>query len=429
MKLDIFILKGRGYKLKIKKKAAMTLSFTVGTMLFATTALAEINSKSGYDQLKDAAKYTAESFTEKLSSYTAEMSFVLKDNETIISTDNSIAKFDVAKQAVENSSSSTNGTTKREYYSYSDKNSSISYNKDQDTYYVNEYPTPLESNRSFSNPFKEDAAGDIEKIADALIGNLKDYVVVTENSDGSKELSGSLSEAQIPTIANALVSYQFKREYSYQNPNNESEIPRLTKDVFVKEVKGTAVINKDGLIQSILGTGILSGKDEQGKEHNLTFEVLGKVTNVNSTTVSKPDLSGKKVEKTVQRSYDQLSNPTKYLGTYKNDIVIEKDGKFVKIGERIVDISKIDDKNIAGKYHEEFAKGYENYAANARDFQFDSQFSQDHFNANFSVTDSSGKKAQGNISINPSSAVLYFNINETISQNIIYGGDYNRVFD
>ena len=49
--------------MKLKKKAIMIMSFSLGTLLFATTALAEVTSKSGYDQVKDAMKFTRESWS------------------------------------------------------------------------------------------------------------------------------------------------------------------------------------------------------------------------------------------------------------------------------------------------------------------------------------------------------------------------------
>lgn len=95
---DLPIKNKRGcYKLKIKKKQAMVLSFAVGSILFATTAFAEISSKNGYEQLKDALKYTAESCTSKLSSYTVDLSMVMKDNGNIISQENELLKYDVTK--------------------------------------------------------------------------------------------------------------------------------------------------------------------------------------------------------------------------------------------------------------------------------------------------------------------------------------------
>ena len=49
------------------------------------------------------------------------------------------------------------------------------------------------------------------------------------------------------------------------------------------------VVDKDGLIQNLMGTATIYGKDEQGKEHTLTVELLVvQVSNINSTVVSKP---------------------------------------------------------------------------------------------------------------------------------------------
>lgn len=414
--------------MKFKKKTAMILSFAVGTLMFATTAMAEVVSKSGYDQLKDSLKYTAESCTTKLSNYTADVSFVVKDNGTLIYSENSLNKYDPSKKAMENASTRVEGSTKKENYYYSDKNGFINKNSDQNVYYVSEYTSPREEVRSFENPFKQKEAGDVERIADALVGNLKDSVVVTQNPDGSKELSGSLSEAQIPSLVNAVVSLQSKNTFGNRS-NNENNMPKITKDIFVKEVKGKMITGKDGLIQSVLGTGVLSGKDESGKEHNITFELLVKITGVNSTTVKKPDLSGKKVEKSIERDYSKLSNPSKYIGKYKTDILIEKDDKFQKIGERIVDIEKIDSKSVSGSYHEEYAKGYEEYAANKKDLKFSAPFEKDQFNAPFTATNSSGANVKGNLSINPNSAKVYFNINESMNGNLMYDGEYSRVFN
>jgi len=44
-----------------------------------------------------------------------------------------------------------------------------------------------------------------------LIGNLKEYVVVTEDADGNKEFSGKLSDAQIPAVVNAVIAYAAKK--------------------------------------------------------------------------------------------------------------------------------------------------------------------------------------------------------------------------
>ncbi|MBK5215924.1 MAG: hypothetical protein JJE53_03940, partial [Candidatus Pacebacteria bacterium] len=395
--------------MKLNKKTATIISFAIGTIMFTTTAMAQVLTKSGYDQLKDSVKYTAENCATKLSSFTLDTAVVLKDNGTVIYSDNSLNKVDVSNRAEETVSARLRGLVKTDSYYYSDKKGSITKNSKQNVYYETKFTSPHENN-AFSNPFKEEGASDVEKIADALVGNLKDAVVVTENTNGTKTLSGSLSESQIPAVVDAVVSYYAKSRFgnNYNNPNNDSTIPKITKDVFVSEIKGNMTTNKDGFIQSVLGSGVISGKDESGTAHKLTFEMLVKINNVNSTKVSRPDLTGKKVEKSVEQDYSKLSNPEKYIGKYKTDILIEKEGKFVKIGEKFVDVTAIDDKGISGRHYEEYAKGYEEYATNKKDFKFDGKFENDQFNANFKVEGSSKNSVQGNISINMRTANIYF---------------------
>ena len=413
--------------MKFNKKSKMIISLALGSLMFTTTAIAQVTSKSGYDQLKDSVKYTAENCTTKLSSYTADMSFVIRDNDTVISTWNSLEKVDVANQTKEDISTTVDGKKKYENYFYSDKSGVISRNSDQDVYHITEFATPHKDIVQ-SNPFKEKGASDIEKIADAIVGSLKDAVVVTVNANGSKTLSGTLSESQIPALINAVVSLQSKREFGNEY-NNQSVVPKITKDVFVKEITGNMVTTKEGLIQSVLGSGVLVGTEENGKVHNISFELLAKLTNVNLTKVVKPDLTGKKVEKTVEKDFTKLSNPEKYIGKYKTDMIIEKNGKFEKIGENIIEITAMDGKGVSGRYYEEYAKGYEEYAKNKKDFKFDAKFEKDQFNANFSVDSSSNNAIKGNLSVDQQSARIYFNLNESRSSNIMIDGQYTKVFN
>ncbi|GCD09343.1 hypothetical protein [Clostridium tagluense] len=411
--------------MKLNKTTTTIISFALGTVMFTTTAIAQVLSKSGYDQLKDSVKYTAESCTTKLSSYTTDMSFSLKDNGTVIYSGNSLDKVDVSKGAKESVSNMVEGSKKSGNYNYYDKKGFISKDSEKNIYYATEYTSPREIGAS-KNPFKEKRADDMEKIADALVGNLKDAVVVAENSDGTKTLSGSLSEAQIPALINAVVSFQSKNEFG---SNNEQNIPRITKDVFVKEVKGNMVTTKEGLIQNVLGSGVISGKDDSGKDHKLTFELLVKMTGINSTKVSSPDLTGKKVEKNIQQDHSKLSNPEKYIGKYKSDILMEKDAKFVKIGERFIDVTAVNEKSISGRHYEEYAKGYEEYAKDKKDFKFDAKFEKDQFNGAVIAEGSSNKSIKGNISIIQGSAKIYFNIADNISRNIINDDQYSKVFN
>lgn len=412
--------------MKLKKKSAMLISFTVGTLLLATTALADIASKSGYDELKDAVKLTAEKTSETYNSFTVDFSMVMKDNGKTLMSQNETLKYDRTKSARENVSSGTNiYGDKTSYQSYSDKNSAIQKSDEDPVYYVTEY-TKAREDSTFTNPFKENAAEDVEKIVDAIVGNLKDHVIVTENADGSKNLSGSLTEVQIPALVNAVASFQLKQEFN-NSGRNQTNMPHLTKDVFVKEVKGTADVNKDGGLASILGTGVISGKDEQGNVHEITVEALVTVSDVNSTTVTKPDLTGKKVVTNVAREYSEnMTNPERFLGKFKNDIIIEKDGKFVKLGERYLEITKIDTQSVSGHYYEVYKPEYASYKSQASDFTFKADFDQDHGrNANFDSVGEAKEKVHGNLYFSDYDGKVNFSSNKINQAGMMYDSSFS----
>jgi hypothetical protein len=403
----------------------MLLSFTVGTLMFATTALADVSSKSGYDQIKDALKFTAESYSSKLSSYTMDVSYNIKDNDENLSSLNTVTKVDIKKGAREDVSTNINYNSKKvENYNYTDKNSFINYNSDQNQkiYYVGEN-NGTTNQVAIRNPFKENSAGDLEKIADALTANLKDYVEVTERPDGGKILSGSLSEAQIPALVNAVTSFEFKNSYggyyAARAGINPGKATKITSDIFVKDVKGKINVDKNGLIENILATGTLSGKDDKGTVHIITFELLGKLQNVNSTVINKPDLTGKKVEKVANNKIPNKPDYKNYTGQYKGDIIINKDGKLVKIGERIFDIESSDDKSITGRYHEEYIKGYDEYSANRKDFKLSLSFDKDPYNVSFDSKNIDGNSIKGNVGVTQYGTRVYIYFNEPLKGSIV----------
>ncbi|MFL0195036.1 hypothetical protein ACJDU8_05515 [Clostridium sp. WILCCON 0269] len=418
--------------MKFRKKTAMIISFTVGIMMFATTAMAEVTSKSGYDQLKDSLKYTAENCTSTLSNFTVDLSFAIKDNGKTVASENSISKYDISKNSEERTNTSTKGSTKTEDYYYRDKNGYISKNPNENVYYVTEFLSDKDKNNPvLQNPFKEDKAGDIEKIADSIVGNLKDSATVTEKQDGTKEISGSLNNTQIPTLINALVSFQFKNSYGNTNNSDEDVIPKLTKNISVNDLKGNMSTDKNGLIKTVLASGTLNGTDKNGTDHQITLEVLVKIENINSTTVTKPDLSKEKVIKNIQKDYTKLSNPQKHIGKYTSDIVIEDDKKFTKIGEAIVNIENIDNKTITGSYSKEYLKGYENYTDDNGNIKFTGTLgeNQDNFSAKFNGTTGSNKKVSGFIYIQPNGPNISFTINDDTNSNIILDSNYRKVLD
>lgn len=418
--------------MKMKKKTVLLLSFTLGLLLIATTALADITNKSGYEQLKDGIKDTAEICSTGLDSFTLDSSMVLKDNGKVLNSENSVSKYDRSSNTVEqrNTSQRSNGES-TSYYSYSDKTTDIRNHSGDETYYVIEYSDEKEDGFSFDNPFKEDQAADVERIIDALVGSLRDHVSVKENADGSKEIYGSLNEVQIPALINALASFQMKQEFSYSYQNNQGL--RLAEDIYVKGIGGSAQVNNDGLMESILGTATLSGKDAEGSVHEITLDILIQLSDINKTTIPKPDLTGKKVVKEEGKTHatpygQEISNPEKYIGSYKNDIIIEKDGRFVKVGERLLEITQINNTSVAGNYTEKYREGYEEYAINKQEFSFTATFDKDSRNARVETTDNSGSGLEGNIYIDDFRGKIEFQLNRPYDH-LQYDSTFSPVLD
>jgi hypothetical protein len=416
--------------MKLPKRTALIISFTIGLLLLATTALADIANKSGYEQLKEAVKTTYERCSTSLNSFTLDVSMVVKDNGNVLNSENSVSKYDMAQGIIEETSHSqrANGES-TSYYSYRDKSTDIRQHAGDKKYYVTEY---AEQNNPvvFHNPFAEDEAADLERIVDALVGSLRDQVMVKEKDDGSKEIYCSLSEVQIPALINAVTSFQVKQEFSYRNSNEKT---RLVEDIYVKGIGGSAQVNTEGLLESLLATATISGRDEQGNVHEITIDVLFNLSAINSTTISKPDLSGKEVIKqegkvrTEPYNYE-ITYPEKYLGSYSNDIIIEKDGRFVKIGERKLEITHLSNANISGNYTETYREGYEDYAANKMEFTFSGSTERNSRDFQIEYTEASGSTQTGHIYIDEYNAKINLWLNRPF-ENLQYDPIFSPVLD
>lgn len=415
--------------MKLKKKTAIIAGFTVGTLLFATTAFADILSKSGYEQLKDGVKIAAEKASSEYDNYTMEVTAVIKDNGKVLESNSAVDKYDRVKNAHERVNAiETSQGKMTSYYVYEDANVTIRSGMEDDKVYVGEYPEGREI-FLFNNPFEEEEAEDVERIVDAVVGSLKDHVIVNENPDGTKELNGSLSEMQIPTLINAVSSFALKQELS--NNTNNNGWPRLTQDIMVHEVTGSASLNEEGALESILALVTIKGKDAEGQEHDITAEILGNIKDINATVVAKPDLTGKEVVKEFVKDHNSINNPQKFVGTFKNDIVTEKEGKFVKAGERILEITQVDENGITGRYHEVYKPGYEDFSNKVEELTFTAIFNnKDLRDARIETTGQNGSNMDGHIYLDDYAGKVNFYINrDNMGMGVMFDSTFNPVLE
>jgi hypothetical protein len=318
------------------------------------------------------------------------------------------------------------------YPRYADKNQYIVKSSEEDNYMVTTY-TEQKNEPLFNkenNPFHEERVKDIERILDALAGNLREQVIVTENPDSGKTLSGKLSEGQIPALINALASFMIKQEFS----SGRGGLVNLANDIYIQEVQGTAKVNADGSLENILGAATVSGLDEAGRAQEISLEVFFQLSDVNSTRVTKPDLTGEKVINREERDFNKLYQPTaeKFVGKFKNDILMEKDGRFVKIGERRLEITLLDEKEAKGHYREELWEGYEKYANSFQSYIFEAKFSDegDVNNATLEGTTEEGAEVKGTIYFNGYDAFIYLNLSQNQrNSSVIHDSTFRPDFD
>lgn len=431
--------------MKIKKKYLLPISILLGVLMIISAAFADSLNKPAYDQLKDAVKFTSSAVGNEITSYRADLMVVLKDNGEVILTQSSVNKLDIITNSSEETTSvETAGNVIRSSYNYRDKDGSIWYDSYNDIYYVNNYQSEYyyPNDYYYNDPFANEAASDVERIIDALVGNLKNYITVKTNDDGSKEFSGSLSDAQIPALINAVVSFAAKQYFSsrYSEPvyysdvkgstgslSNKPNLPKITGDVFIKSVKGRADISHEGYINGVFLNGVLSGKDPDGINHDISVEILITVSDINETVITRPDLTGKKVEEVENSRPVQEVLSSKYEGIYRTNIVLDLGGNFEKIGERSLYIDKVEDGTITGRYIENYKDGYEDRINELSEFDFEA-VSNDKYSAEISFTDKSGDVITGHLYFDPNTANVSIWIN-TPNYQKTWDSNFIRVFE
>lgn len=432
--------------MKKNKKILMSVSLVVGVLLIMSTAFADSINKSAYEQLKDTVKFTASNLTEVVANSTVKATVVLKDNDKTLLSQVNVSKTDTKNNRTETTAvTELLGMPASQTYNYSDDTGYISYDAATDTYYVTEFTNTNGKSGTVSmvgdNPFNTEYAADMEKIFDALVGNLKNYVVVTVNEDGSKEFSGSLTDAQIPALINAIVSFAGKQYFenaSYSSGSKDMRVvqtsngtmdasifPELSGDISVKSVNGKATVNKDGVIDSAFITGVLTGRDVDGNAHDLSLEVLVLLQDIDATTVQKPDLTGKNVVISKDTYVDTTALSPKFVGTYKSSIIEETPDSVVKIGERTIVITEIANGRVKGSFTETYIAGYEDRLNDQSEFTFDVA-ATDPYSVMLQFTDKSGKIQNGSLYFdNMSYTVQFFIENFKEAKN----ATFVRVFD
>ena len=390
--------------MKLSKKTVTIAVFILGAIILVTSAFADIVLGSGYNSLKKSIKTTAEKLTDKVDNFSIDAVVAFKLDGKIVSEANSNIKFDVVNNAKETRDENSEKGQLRENYYYSDENRHIYKNIDGSYDVIEKRKKKNETNKVMQNPFEEERVKDMERIMDAFVGNLQDTIQV-EESDGKKMYIGNLTESQIPSIVNAISSFTFKYSILNQWQAKQLGVPCPKSNIYLVNAMGKAIENEDGIIESGIFTASMSAQDSEGIEHIYSVEISIDIKDINNTIVKAPNLDGKKVT----YSKEGFEFDSKYVGKYKNDIVVEKDNSFEKVGERFVEINSTENGNLKGKYYEVYKEGYE--TDTVRNFDFYSNYDEESHYSIIQYTDSNGEKKNGVIHRDSLQNInIYFNV-------------------
>ncbi len=128
-----------------------------------------------------------------------------------------------------------------------------------------------------------------EELLDYFVGDLKDNFVVVENTDGSKDLSFSMKDSEVPTVLNLLAKAgsaaehrngdfdkdEYEEDMPFMKDFDHEELTDLTEDVQIDEVSFNLSVDPNYNVTSIDFKAVVSGKDVDGQYHQIAIAFSG----------------------------------------------------------------------------------------------------------------------------------------------------------
>lgn len=330
--------------MKLKRRGMAAAAVALGVLVLTTSAFADVLAGSGYMGLKNAVKATAKFAANNANSYTMNASFSLKEGDTVYAEQSQTRKVNIKTQQEETVHENKDYSS----YDYSDAEMNVWRGGEMENYNVTIFKGKHEVTR-YEDPFEEEYSKDLERLADAFAGSLQDVVQV-EEANGGKVFTGNVDSSQIPLYLNALASLGVKYSFLDDYTLNEYNLPAIKNDIYVSSASGKATTNKDGVLTDAVFTADFKGKDEAGEEHTLTMEVLFSLTDINSTVIEKPDISNAEIHEDYSASDYSIQVSEEDCGKYVRLITDVQDGKRVKTGEHVLEITGVNEGTITGTF-------------------------------------------------------------------------------
>ncbi|WP_409343128.1 hypothetical protein [Paenibacillus sp. MBLB4367] len=293
------------------KKKWVTLGSAIGisSIVMVTAGMSVMAGTSGYDTYKSALKTT-----KAAKSVSVQAEAVVQDNGVVLTSANGSFKASLDNKTGSGTVDVTSGGAGQKLSFYKQESGTVLKSADSDVYYVRQDEQDKQDKRKKAKePIDQAIPQQVETVIDALVGNLKDYVAVDAKADGSKEVSVELTNAQLPAVVNAIAPIAIKNAVKEHHDGGKEEAvdnkgelpfnkdflgqePQLSQDIKIDKVSLKAVIDASNYITHQEADLTVSGKDEAGTPHVVTFHVNADLSDYNSTTPDQIDLTGKQVQ-------------------------------------------------------------------------------------------------------------------------------------
>lgn len=292
-----------------KKLAMMGLGVAVGSMMLVTSVYAGVGDAPGYETFKSAFKQTA-----AVKNVTRQVNVSLQDNGASLLNVKSTIKSTGIDQAGSAVVTVKSGTDEQTIHFYSQDGKQIVKTEDSEVYKVLEgegMPGKFKGHERANHTPDPQVISEVENVVDALVGNLKNYVTMSEAPGNVKDIHFKLSGSQISPVVNTIGSLVIKHG-TVENSNRplpakadtlgvdvttlKNSLPQLVTDIKMDEVEVNASVDADNHITNQTAQIHISGKDAQGAAHDVVLSVDMTLSSLNSTTPDTIDLNGKQVE-------------------------------------------------------------------------------------------------------------------------------------
>jgi hypothetical protein len=275
--------------LKMNKKLLAGIGISGAIMLGSVYSISA--NTSGYELYKSALKQT-----HKADSATMSIKLNLKDNNKSIFSVDSLYKADVKDQVSSISSQLENETEKSSMNMYKQDGNRFVEKDGTDNVYKLKMNSPHHSNTS-------ELKDDMENLIDVMTKNLQRQITVAEKKNGSHTIELDLSGKEIPLTVNAVSTLMIKHAVMLQDNTDQKNtefhikptMPELEDDITFKQIKLVADVNKENYLEQQTVQAIVTGKDKQGKTHEVSFGIMMNVTDYNQTSVTPLKIPAEKI--------------------------------------------------------------------------------------------------------------------------------------